>query len=184
MPVSEEAVRGSVLPAGTWSVDPARSKVAFAIKHMALTTLHGCFHEFEGTIELRDGTPSARGSVRAESIDTGDQIRDSHLRESTDFFDVEHHPEITFRSSHITASGRRLRVEGELSMRGRSREIALEGQLEEHPDGAPGERRIELALRGELNRKDFGLTWNQALDAGGALLGNKVKLELTLSATG
>jgi polyisoprenoid-binding protein YceI len=156
-----------------------RSKVGFAIKHMALKTLHGCFHEFEGSLDLRNGEPSAAGSVRVASIDTGESIRDEHLRQSADFFDVEHHPDITFRSTRIVTEDRgRLRVEGELSMRGQTRPIALEGQL--HEDA--GEGRVELELRGELTRKDFGLTWNQALDAGGALLGNRVKIELRLSA--
>lgn len=177
----DEATSARDLPAGTWSIDPARSTVGFAIKHMALKTLHGSFHEFEGTLDLRGTKPTASGSVKAASIDTGEPIRDDHVRQSADFFDVEHHPEITFASTRIVGEGDgRLRVEGELTMRGQTRELILEGELDEEP----GEGRVELNLRGELNRKDFGLTWNQALDAGGALLGNKVKLELRLSALG
>jgi polyisoprenoid-binding protein YceI len=179
MSVTGQTTSTAALPGGTWSVDPANSKVAFAIKHMALTTLNGRFHDFEGTLDLSDGAPRAAGSVRAASIDTGDEIRDAHLRDSADFFDVEHHPEITFSSTRILASaGGRLRVEGELMMRGETRQIVLEGEL----DGEPEKRRIGLRLQGGLHRKDFGLTWNQALDAGGALLGNKVKIELTLEA--
>jgi polyisoprenoid-binding protein YceI len=180
MPVTDRHSRTRALPSGTWSIDPANSQVGFAIKHMALKTLHGCFQDFEGTIVLSGGAPGASGSVRAASIDTGDPIRDGHLCDSSDFFDVEHHPEIEFRSTSILPAGPgRLRVEGELSMRGQTRELVLEGELNQ---GSPGERRIGLRLRGELNRKHFGLTWNQALDAGGALLGNKVKVDLTLSA--
>jgi len=179
--VIDEATRTHDLPAGTWSIDPARSTVGFAIKHMALKTLRGSFDDFEGTLDLSGAQPTARGSVKAASIDTGEPIRDDHVRESADFFDVEHHPEITFTSTQIRAEGHgRLRVEGELTMRGQTREIALEGRIAEESH----EGRIELDLRGELNRKDFGLTWNQALDAGGALLGNKVKIELKLSARG
>jgi polyisoprenoid-binding protein YceI len=179
MSVTDEATSMQALPVGRWSIDPARSKVGFAIKHMALKTLHGCFHEFGGSLDLSNGKPSAAGSVRAASIDTGESIRDEHLRQSADFFDIEHHPDITFRSTRILAEDRgRLRVEGELSMRGQTHPIALEGQLNEDS----GEGRVELELRGELARKDFGLTWNQALDAGGALLGNRVKIELRLSA--
>ena len=181
MSVMDEATSTHDLPAGTWSIDPAGSTVGFAIKHMALKTLHGCFREFEGTLDLSGPQPAASGSVRAASIDTGEPIRDDHVRQSADFFDVEHHPEITFTSSRILPEGHdRIRVEGELTMRGQTREIALEGKLL----GERGEGRIELDLRGELNRKDFGLTWNQALDAGGALLGNKVRIELRLSAVG
>lgn len=179
MPVIDEAKSTQALPAGRWSIDPARSSVRFAIKHMALKTLHGCFHDFEGSLDLSNAKPSASGAVRAASIDTGESIRDEHLRQSADFFDVQRHPEITFRSTRIVAEDRgHMRVEGELSMRGQTHPIALEGQLNENPR----EGRIELELRGELTRKDFGLTWNQALDAGGVLLGNKVKIELRLSA--
>jgi polyisoprenoid-binding protein YceI len=179
MSVMDEATSTHDLPAGTWSIDPTRSTVGFAIKHMALKTLRGSFGEFEGTLDLRGSSPKASGSVKAASIDTGEPIRDDHVRQSADFFDVEHHPEITFTSTLILAEGHgRLRVEGELTMRGETRDIALEGKLDEETE----EERIELDLRGELNRKDFGLTWNQALDAGGALLGNKVKIELRLSA--
>jgi polyisoprenoid-binding protein YceI len=179
MSVIDEAKSTHALPAGRWSIDPAHSSVGFAIKHMALKTLRGRFHDFEGSLDLSNGEPSASGAVRAASIDTGESIRDQHLRESADFFDVEHHPEIRFSSTRVLAQDRgRLRVEGDLSMRGQTRPIVLEGQLNENPL----EGRIEMELRGELPRKDFGLTWNQALDAGGALLGNKVKIELRLSA--
>ena len=179
MSVIDEAASRQALPAGSWSIDPAHSSVGFTIKHMALTTLHGSFQEFEGSLELSNGTPRAGGSVSAASIETGDPIRDGHLRDSSDFFDVAHHPDITFSSTRILLVGKaRLRVEGELSMRGVTRELTLEGDFRDLAD----ERRIELYLRGELNRKDFGLTWNQKLDAGGALLGNKVKIELRLSA--
>jgi len=176
--VTDRAPGAFALPRGSWSIDPENSRVGFAIKHMALKTLHGTFQEFEGTLDLNGGAPTASGSVRAASIDTGEPIRDGHLRESSDFFDVEQHPEIAFRSTRIAGSGRRLRIEGELTMRGVTRHLVLEGELDE----PAGERRIGLRLQGELNRKDFGLTWNQALDAGGALLGNKVKLDLLLSA--
>ncbi len=181
MSVIDETASRHDLPAGRWSIDPARSTVGFAIKHMGLKTLHGRFREFEGTLDLRGSHPTARGSVRAASIDTGEAIRDDHVRQSADFFDVEHHPEITFASTRIVGEGHgRTRVEGRLTMRGQTRDLILEGKLDEQP----GEGRIGLHLRGELNRKDFGLTWNQALDTGGALLGNKVKLELSLSALG
>ena len=113
MSAVEKAASPQVLPSGAWSVDPARSSVEFAIKHMALTTLGGCFHEFAGTLDIEEAGPSAAGAVRAASIDTGDPIRDAHLRDSSDFFDVERHPEITFSSTRVlTAGDRHLRVEG------------------------------------------------------------------------
>jgi polyisoprenoid-binding protein YceI len=148
---------------------------------MGLKTLHGSFHEFAGSIDLTGANPNAEGRVSAASIDTGERVRDEHLRNSADFFDVERHPQITFRSTLLAPVGAsRLRVEGDLSMRGTTCPIVLEGTVA-GPDGRESGR-ITLELRGELNRKDFGLTWNQALDTGGALLGNRVKIELELSA--
>src|SRR5271157_802810 len=105
MPAKDQTESQGVLPGGRWSIDPDRSSVRFAIKHMALKTLHGSFKEFTGAIDLRDGHPTAEGSVSAASIDTGEAIRDGHLRESPDFFDVERHPEITFRSTLIAPTG-------------------------------------------------------------------------------
>ncbi|MGA2319357.1 MAG: YceI family protein [Solirubrobacteraceae bacterium] len=164
-------------------MDAPRSSVAFAVRHMTLATVKGRFHDFDGVLEIGSGTPRATGVVRAASIDTDEPTRDEHLRRSTDFFDVERYPEITFRSTRIDdLDGRRFRIVGDLTMRGVTREIALDAQRNGTRPEAVGDGRIELELRGELSRRDFGLTWNQALDAGGALLGNKVKIALEISA--
>jgi polyisoprenoid-binding protein YceI len=173
----------SIVPAGEWSVDTPRSSVAFAVKHMMVAKVTGRFHEFDGTLEIGSGAPRATGVVKAASINTNEPVRDEHLRRSPDFFDAERFPEITFASTRIDSlDGRRLRVLGDLMMRGVTREIELDAQLNGTRREADGAERIELGLRGELNRSDFGLTWNQALDTGGALLGNKVKIALEISA--
>jgi polyisoprenoid-binding protein YceI len=183
MSVMDGAGGPRVLPPGKWSVDAPRSSVAFSVRHMTLARLNGRFHEFEGVLETGSGTPRAEGTVRAASIDTNEPTRDEHLRGSRDFFDVERYPEITFRSTSFDQlDGRRFRIVGDLTMRGVTREIALDAQLKGTTPEAVGDWRIELELRGELSRRDFGLTWNQALDAGGALLGNKVKIALDISA--
>jgi len=154
----------------------------FALKHMMLRTVAGCFHEFEGALETSSGAPHATGVVKASSIDTRERVRDEHLRSSAAFFDVERYPEIAFNSTRIDCVARGgLLIVGDLTMRGIPREVALDARITNASD-EKGEERIELALRGELNRRDFGLTWNQALDTGGALLGNKVKIALELSA--
>jgi polyisoprenoid-binding protein YceI len=174
---------GSIVPAGEWSVDTPRSSVAFAIKHMIVANVNGRFHEFDGMLEIGSGAPRATGVVKTASIDTNEPVRDEHLRRSPDFFDVERFPEITFDSTRIEyLDGRRLRLLGDLMMRGVTREIELDSQLNGTRRDAGDDERIELGLRGELNRSDFGLTWNQALDTGGALLGNKVKIALEISA--
>lgn len=179
MSVVDETSGASVISAGKWSVDASRSSVTFALKHMMLATMKGCFGEFDGVIEVRSGEPQATGTVRAASIDTNEPVRDEHLRSSPDFFDVERYPEISFNSTRIDyLDGGRLRILGDLTMRGVTVEIVLDGTCHE----VGNRERIELELRGVLNRRDFGLTWNQALETGGALLGNNVKIALEIFA--
>jgi polyisoprenoid-binding protein YceI len=173
----------SVVPAGKWSVDAARSSVAFAVKHMMFATVNGRFREFDGMLEIGSGAPRATAVVKTASIDTSEAVRDEHLRSSPDFFDVDRYPEITFNSTRIDyLDGGRLRIVGALTMRGVTRKIELDAQLNDTRREADGDERIELELHGELNRRDFGLTWNQALETGGALLGNKVKITLAIAA--
>ncbi|HME05363.1 MAG TPA: YceI family protein [Solirubrobacteraceae bacterium] len=170
------------MPSGKWSLDATRSSVAFAMKHMIFATVDGRFREFDGTLELGEDAPRASGVVQAASIDTNEPVRDEHVRQSPDFFDVERYPEIGFNSTRIDyLGGGQLHIRGELTMRGVTREIELDGQLDSARSEPRGDERIELTLRGELNRRDFGLVWNQALETGGALLGNKVKIVLALS---
>ena len=182
MSVVDETSGASLIDAGTWSVDPRRSSVKFFVKHMIFAKMSGRFREFDGT--LWTGTQlRAAGVVKAASIDTNESVRDEHLRCSPDFFDVERYPEISFNSTRIDyLDGGRFRIVGALTMRGVTREIKLDAQLGGTRREAGGDERIELALRGELNRRDFGLTWNQVLETGGALLGNKVKIALDISA--
>ena len=178
MSVMNGASGSSVLPAGRWSVDATRSSVAFAAGHMTLATVNGRFQEFDGALEIGSGTPRATGVVRAASIDTDEPIRAEHLRRSRDFFDVGRYPEITIRSTRIDyLDGGRLRVVGDLTMRGVTREIALDARLGTRPE-VVGDRRVELELRGELRRRDFGLTWNTTLEAGGVLAGEDVTVTL------
>lgn len=169
--------------AGLWAIEPERSRVAFSVRHM-VSTLHGCFREFEGTLEVTDdGVTQAVGTVDPASIDTGDRVRDERVRTSADFFDVERFPAIGFKSTGINhLGGGRLRIAGQLNMRGVTREIVLDARSNLHIHEPDGDGRITLALRGELRRKDFGLTWNQAVETGGVLVGDRVKLALDIAA--
>jgi polyisoprenoid-binding protein YceI len=183
------ADRGSVarvaVPAGRWSVDTSRSSVTFTVKHMLLTTMTGRFRDFDGTLDLESSPPRATGAVNAASIDTDEPVRDEHLRRSPDFFDAERHPEISFDSTSIDhLDSRRMRIVGDLTMRSVTRQIQLDGRLDGGArDTGDGEgERIELELPGALSRRDFGLSWNQMLDTGGVLLGDKVKISLRISA--
>ena len=183
MSTVDSARATSVIPAGKWSVDDSHSTVTFAVKHMMLATLKGRFGEFDGTLEVGSGDPRATGVVKVASIDTNEAVRDEHIQRSPDFFDVGRYPEIGFTSTRIDSlDGGRLRIFGDLTMRGVTREIALDARLLASRCEAGEDERIELELRGVLNRRDFGLTWNQALETGGALLGNKVKIALEISA--
>jgi polyisoprenoid-binding protein YceI len=183
MAVVDGTSGASIVPVGEWSVDATRSSVAFALKHMIVATVKGHFHEFDGMLAIGSGAARATGVVKAASIDTRDPVRDEHLRRSPDFFDVERYPEISFSSTRIDQlGGRSFRIVGDLMMRGVTREIELDAQLNGTRREAGSGERIELALSGELNRSDFGLVWNQALETGGALLGNKVKIALEISA--
>jgi polyisoprenoid-binding protein YceI len=183
MSVMDRTNVARVVPAGRWSVDPSCSSVTFAVKHMMLATVRGCFREFDGTLEIGSGEPRATGVLNAASIDTNEPVRDKHLRDSRDFFDVESYPEIGFDSTQfVSFDDGRVRIVGDLTMRGVTGEIALDAKVNSTRHGADDDDRLELDLCGELNRRDFGLTWNQALETGGALLGNKIKIALEISA--
>lgn len=167
----------------SWTIDPAHSRVGFAIKHMMISTVRGEFTQFEGEITLDESDPSrsqATGRVTVSSIDTGNTERDGHLR-SADFFDAEQHPTITFVSRRIEPQGGdAFRVTGDLTMHGVTKELTLEAELTAPAKDPWGNLRRGVNLTGALNRKDFGLTWNQALETGGFLVDDKVKLEIDL----
>jgi polyisoprenoid-binding protein YceI len=168
---------------GSWQVDPAHSAVEFRVRHLMIATLKGRFREFDGAIVPGEAL-SLAGSIKVASVDTFDERRDEYLR-SPDFFDVERYPEIMFRSTavHLTGDDKRFIVVGELTMKDVTKAVTLDGVFRGagvDPDD-DGER-IALELRGELDRTDFGLGWNRALEAGGVLFGNAVELALDVSA--
>jgi polyisoprenoid-binding protein YceI len=167
---------------GSWQVDTADSAVEFRVRHLMIATLKGRFREFDGAIVPGEAL-SLSGSIKVASVDTFDERRDEYLR-SPDFFDVERFPEITFRSTavHLTGDDKRFVVVGELTMKDVTKAVTLNGVFRGsglHPDD--GER-IALELRGELDRTDFGLGWNRALETGGVLFGNAVELALDVTA--
>ncbi len=174
-----QAGRRSPIAAGTWTVDRAGSHVGFKVKHMLIATLEGRFDRFNGTLEVdHDGLANGSGDLEVSSLNTGDEVRDERVRASPEFFDCERHPLITFASSGVEELGDgRFRMAGVLNMRGVAREISLDGQLRTTPSDADT---LSLTLAGELDRKDFGITWSETLDSGGALVGNAIKLVLDL----
>jgi polyisoprenoid-binding protein YceI len=173
----------TVLPTGAWTVDPAHSNIEFSVKHLGIATVRGAFNEFEGSLEVdEDGTARARGTVKAASIDTNEDQRDTHLR-SEDFFHAEVHPELSFESTEIRPLDEEAFViHGDLTMRGVTRPVVFEADLQGTEIDPWGNERVALEATGQLNRRDWGMTFNQALGSGNMLVSDKVKLTLDVSA--
>ncbi len=173
----------TVLPTGTWTVDPAHSNVEFSAKHLGIATVRGAFNEFEGSFEVgEDGSAKARGTVEVVSIDTNEDQRDTHLR-SEDFFHAEVHPQLSFESTEIRAVDEdAFLIHGDLTMRGVTRPIVLEAELQGTEIDPWGNERVALEARGQLNRRDWGMTFNQVLGSGNMLVSDKIKLSLDISA--
>ncbi len=165
----------------TWNLDPAHSGLQFAVKHMVISTVRGSFGEFAVDAEIDEANlANSRATVRiaAASLATGNTDRDAHLR-SPDFFDVEEHPSIVFATSGIEPrGGDDYRITGDLTIRGITRAIVLDGEIQGPVKDPWGAMRFGLSASGKVNRKEFGLNWNTALEAGGFLVGDDVKLTI------
>ncbi|MEU9353397.1 YceI family protein [Streptomyces griseoloalbus] len=172
-------------PPGPWTVDPAHSSVAAVARHLGISSVRGRFTEFAATVEVApDDIAKSRveAVIRAASIDTGNGMRDTHLR-SADFLDVERYPEITYRSTGLTAAGSdRWTVHGELAMRGVVRPVDLD--LAHLGTGADpwGGTRAAFRATAELRREDFAMNYNQVLQAGIAAIGTTLRVELDIQA--
>ncbi len=168
----------------TYKIDKAHSEVIFQIRHL-VTKVRGRFDDFEGSIQLHEEKPelsSVEFTIKAASIDTNEKDRDTHLR-SADFFDVEKFPELRFRSTRIERiEAARYRVTGELTIRDVSREVSLDVEYGGRAKDPWGNERVGFVAKTALDRKEFGLGWNQVLEAGGVLVGDRVELELEVQA--
>jgi polyisoprenoid-binding protein YceI len=172
----------------TWKLDPAHSQVEFVVKHLMITKVRGRFATANGTITVDENSPSdSRVDVEidAASIDTRQDDRDEHLR-SADFLDVENHPDLTFRSKRVEGlkleEGSEFEVIGDLTIRGETKEVKLEAVYEGRGKDPWGGERLAFSADTEIDRREFGLEWNQALEAGGILVGNDVRIHLEAQA--
>jgi len=168
----------------TWNIDASHSTIGFSIRHMVFSKVRGRFGRYTGAIRLDDDLAKSwvEVAIDAASIDTGTAQRDTHLR-SPDFFDVDHFPELRFRSSRIEELGEgRLRVIGDLTIRDTTREVALDAESAGRGMDPWGHERIGFVAKASIDRKDFGLQWNQLLEAGGVLVGDRVDIELDIQA--
>ena len=166
----------------TWNIDPAHSAAEFKVRHMMIANVKGKFSGLSGALKLdeTDYTHSVvEASIPAASLKTGDDQRDGHLK-SPDFFDVEKFPTITFKSTNIDSTGGPdYEVTGELTVHGVTKTVTLSVEDVSEPAKDPwGNHRIGLSGSTRINRKDFGLTWNSALESGGVLVGDEVTIML------
>ena len=166
---------------GNWKIDPAHSSVEFSAKHMMLTTVRGRFERFDAKVHVDEENilnSTVEATIDAASLNTNVEYRDNHLR-SVDFLDVENHPTITFVSKRIERKGGdQYRIIGDLTIRGVTREVALDTTFEGWGVGIDGNKRAGFTASTKINRKGFGLTWNVAIETGGMLVGETVNINL------
>jgi polyisoprenoid-binding protein YceI len=168
---------------GTWTIDPVHSEIGFSVRHMMVSKVRGRFTKFSG--ELVTAGDVVSSSVTAEidlaSIDTGSEQRDGHIR-SADFFDVANHPLMTYRSTGLRATGDGYVLDGELTLKGVTKSVPL--ALEVNGFGADpyGGIRAGFSATGEINRQDFGVSWNATLETGGFVVADKVGIHLEIEA--
>lgn len=166
--------------ATTWKVDGAHTTVGFSVSHL-FTSVHGRFDRFEGTIEFDPDDPEAavvRGTIEAASINTNNEKRDRHLR-SSDFFHVEKYPTLRFESTGVRdVAGRRGKLEGQLTIRGVTRPVVIDAAFLGQGSDPWGNVRAGFTATLKIDRKDYGLNWNELLETGGWLVGNEVEIRI------
>jgi len=170
--------------ATTWNIDTSHSSIHFSVRHMMIAKVRGAFNAWSGSIAFDDANVSAskiQGEIDVASIDTAEPKRDGHLK-SPDFFDAEKFPKITFASKKLEGSADKFKVVGDLTLHGVTKEVSFDVAREGAGKDPWGNQRVAFSARGSLNRTDFGLKWNQALEAGGVLVGEKVDFEIEISA--
>ena len=177
-------VDGRTVPtAGSWNIDPSHSSVEFVARHLMVTKVRGAFKEFSGTIDVAEDPGQSRVSVdiALASVDTGDEQRDGHLK-SPDFFDLENHPAMTFRSTGLAPAGDTWALNGDLSIKGVTQPVTLELEFLGVATDPWGNGKAAFRAEGEINREDFGVTWNVPLEGGGVLVSKKIKIEIEAQA--
>jgi polyisoprenoid-binding protein YceI len=176
-----ETIPGYV--AGTWTIDPLHSEVGFSARHMMVSKVRGKFTKFSGDLVTAENplASSVNAEIDLSSIDTGAEQRDGHLR-SPDFFDTENHPVMTYRSTGIRAKGDGYVLDGELTLKGVTKNVPLTLELNGFGPDPYGGTRAGFTATGEINRQDFGVTWNAAMEHGGVVVSDKVNIHLEIEA--
>jgi polyisoprenoid-binding protein YceI len=173
----------TTVPAGTWTVDRAHSSVSFTVRHLMVSKVRGSFKDFDGEfVTAADPLDSkVTATVQMASIDTREEGRDEHLR-TNDFFDIEHHPTMTFTSTKIVGSGSDYTVTGDLTIRGVTRPVTFDLEVNGVQRDPWGKTRAGFTLSGAINRKDWGIEYNALLEGGGVMIGDKVNIEIDVEA--
>ena len=177
-------VAGETLPAaGTWTIDPSHSSVAFSVRHLGLSKVRGRFSSFTGDVVIAEDPTQSGVEVRIDvaSIDTRDDKRDEHLR-TNDFFNAPEFPTMTFTSTSVSGGGSDWQVTGDLTIRGVTRQVVLDATFEGTASDPWGGSRAAFTATTEVDREEFGMTWNAALETGGVVVGKKVKIEIEAEA--
>ena len=173
------------IPAGDYKIDPAHSVIGFAIRHLEINWVEGRFKNFTGTIHYNDADitkSSVEFTAKVESIDTGVEARDKHLR-TADFFEVEKYPEMTFKSTRVERKGKNGGVlHGDFTLKGVTKQVSLPFTITGAINDGRGNTRIGINAQTKINRRDYGITWGKAMDNGGLDVGNEVNISLNLEA--
>jgi polyisoprenoid-binding protein YceI len=169
--------------AGTWAIDPVHSEIGFSVRHMMVSKVRGKFTKFSGEIVTASDVldSSVTAEIELASIETGAEQRDAHLR-SPDFFDTDNHPLMTFRSSGIRADGDDYVAEGVLTLKGITKSVPLTLTVNGFGPDAYGGTRAGFTATAEINRQDFGVSWNAAMETGGVVVADKVSIHLEIEA--
>ena len=182
---THRVVDGVTFPApGTYVLDPTHTRIGFVARHLMVTKVRGHFAQFEGTVTIAEDPKqsTAQATIQTVSIDTGTPDRDGHLR-SGDFLEAEKYPEITFRNARIRKQdGADFTVVGDLTIKDTTREVEVAVELDGVVTDPFGNEKLALTARTEIDREDFGMTWNVALETGGVLVSKKIVIEIEAQA--
>jgi polyisoprenoid-binding protein YceI len=181
--MSTSTVEVPGLVAGTWTIDPVHSEVGFSVRHLMVSKVRGTFKNFEGTITVAENSLDSKveATIDATTVVTGDENRDAHLR-SSDFFDIEKHPKITFVSTKVQPHGSDFVVAGDLTIHGVTRATNLDLEFNGVSPDPWGGLRAGFSATTEISRGDFGIEFNMPLDGGGVVVGDKIKVIIEIEA--
>lgn len=173
----------TTIPVGAYDIDATHSVVGFSVRHAGVARVRGTFNEFSGSITVAENFADSRAQVEIQSasVDTGQEARDDHLR-SADFWHAEQYPTWSFTTTSVEGSGEEFSLNGDLTINGVTKPVSLDVEVEGVGLGPDGKQRVGFSAKTEISRKDFGLTWNVAMEGGGLLVSDKVRINLDIAA--